>query len=149
MGKLTDLLDGAAKRFKMSRGTKKQEKKMEKELYDELYEKYKDKVEAIYAKGKAAIDDGFDFKDLEVLKDLIKELKDLLDSMQEDLSLDEKKAFIVYHLMGLYDVYYKKLPWWAMFIPLKKYFVKKYVVKYVGKALDYLHDKGVVKKPGA
>lgn len=141
---LNELLNAAKFRFKMAQD-KKKEKEMKQEYFDELYVRYKAEIEDIYNRGKAAVDDGFDFKDLAVLKDLIVEAKNILDDAQENLTLQEKKEFIVMLLMKIYDKHYEKLPWWAKLIPLKKYFVEKYVAKYVGKALDYLEKKGIVK----
>lgn len=113
---------------------------MTKQEMKELGIKLKAVSESVYEEGKAAIKDGFDWGDVETFGKLFEKIIINLDDLNQDLSLDDKKDFLVYFGLELY--YQQKLPWWMRFIP--KYFIKKNVKKYVDKVLDYLHLKGII-----
>lgn len=111
--------------------------------YKALYDKYEDLFKEDYAKAKAAIADGFDLGDIKVAADIAENLLKVVNELQENLNLKEKKEFIVSIAMKIY--YEQKLPWYLR-IGLVKYFIKKKITKLVDKALDYLNEKGIVKK---
>jgi len=111
--------------------------------YSVLYDRYKDSFTDDYAKAKAAIADGFDLVDIKVAADIAQNLLKVVNELQENLSLDDKKGFIVYMAMKLY--YEQELPWYLK-IGFVKYFIKKKITKLVDGAIDYLNEKGIVKE---
>lgn len=116
---------------------------MKEKLLKQLYEKYEDDFVDIYNKGKEAVADGLDWKDVITLSDLIKDIIDVVNNFQDELSLEAKKEFITFVILKVYNE--QKLPWF-MKLSFVRYFVKKKVTKLVDKAIDYLHVKGIVEK---
>ncbi len=111
--------------------------------YDVLYEKYKAEFVDEYAKAKAAVEDGFDIGDMQTASEIAQELLKVINELQEDLTLEEKKEFLVHVAMQIY--YEQKLPWY-MKLSFVKRIIKNKITILVDKALDYLHDKGIVNK---
>ncbi len=110
--------------------------------YEKLYERHKIIFEKEYKTAKEAVSDGFQIRDFMTFGEIIRDILEVLDSLQDDLNLDEKKEFLVFIGWKLYTD--TKKPWWMRFIP--KWVIKRNLVGMVDKALDYLNKKGIVSK---
>lgn len=117
---------------------------MNQKILAQLYDTYEDDFQDIYQKALEAMADGLDWKDIITFSELIKEIIDIVNSFQDKLSLEAKKAFIVFIIFKFYNEQ-EKLPWF-MKISIVQFFIRKKVIKLVDKAIDYLHEKGVVHK---
>ena len=111
---------------------------------DVLIKRYKDQFDNLYQRGRLALNDGFDFKDIAVFNDVAKETVAVLESLNRGLLLQDKKDVVYFLILKLYDEYSKKLPWYVRMIPFKDHFVKKNLKKYIEQAFDYLKEKGMV-----
>ena len=113
---------------------------MKQKEFNELYKMYSTVLTDSYNGAKKAIEDGFDFSDINTFGKIAENVINVVQSFDDALSQQEEKEFLIY--FGLKIFYEQKLPWYIRLIP--KVFIKKKVSKYVNKAVDYLHAKGLL-----